>query len=228
MSDPFVQLIDVTKRYGVRAVVAGVSLDVAQGEIVALLGPSGCGKTTTLRLIAGLETPDSGEIRIAGECAAVAGRNLIYPHLRRVGFVFQDLALWPHLTISGSLDFVLSSSGVRRAERPARIADMLRMVRIEPLAHRYPAGLSGGEQQRAALARALVAQPRLLLLDEPMTSLDTGLKIDLLAEFAVLQRSLKLTTIYVTHDQTETRTLSARVAKMRQGEIEKIQTAAIR
>ena len=217
MNSPFLQLVEVTKRYDDGAIVQCLSLDVTEGEIVALLGASGCGKTTTLRLIAGLETPDEGEIWIEGARVASAGRNLVPPNARRIGFVFQDLALWPHLSVARSLDFVLASGGVPNRERAKRISDVLRLVRIEPLAGRYPHQLSGGEQQRAALARALVGQPRLLLLDEPMSSLDDDLKAELLIQLKSLHRSLGVTTIYVTHGRSEAATLARRIAFMSDG-----------
>ncbi len=219
----FVRLVRVTKRYGERTVVDDVSLDVAEGEIIALLGASGCGKTTLLRLIAGLETPDAGEIWIAGERVAADGRNIYAPRARGIGFVFQDLALWSHLTVAGNLDFVLSSIGVSKQARKMRIEEALRMVRIEPFADAYPHRMSGGEQQRAALARALVARPRLLLLDEPMSSLDAELKSELLAELAALQKQLRISTVYVTHSDAEARTLAHHVAMMRAGRIEYVE-----
>ncbi len=225
MGESFLRLIEVTKRYGERVILDGVSLDVAAGEFVALLGPSGCGKTTALRLIAGLETPDAGEIWIADKRVASDGRNLAPPRARGVGFVFQDLALWPHLTVSGSLDFVLACAKVPKRERAKRITEMLRLVRIERFAGSHPGQLSGGEQQRAALARALIGRPRLLLLDEPMSSLDADLKTDLLKELAGLQRSLGVTAMYVTHDQAEARTVAHRIISMREGRIEQAGSA---
>jgi len=221
--DAFVRLVRVTKRYGERTVVDSVSLDVVEGEVIALLGASGCGKTTLLRLIAGLETPDAGEIWIAGECVAANGRNTLPPRARNIGFVFQDLALWSHLTVAGNLDFVLSSIGVSKRERKMRIEEALRMVRIEPFAAAYPHRMSGGEQQRAALVRALVARPRLLLLDEPMSSLDAELKSELLAELAALQKQLRISTVYVTHSDAEARALAHHVAMMRAGRIEYVE-----
>jgi len=214
MNEAFLRFVAVTKRYGGRAIVDHASLFVAEGEAVALLGPSGCGKTTTLRLIAGLEKPDDGEIRIGGECVAAGGRNLVPPHKRGIGFVFQDLALWPHLTAEGNLDFVLASAGMKRRERRGRVADTLRMMRAEGFARRYPSQLSGGEQQRVAVARALIARPRLLLLDEPMSNLDTSLRGQLLEELRLLQNHLSVTTVYVTHDRAEADTLAARVIRM--------------
>jgi len=215
-----VKLIRITKRVGKRTLIDRASLDIPARGIVALFGPSGCGKTTTLRLIAGLETLDTGEIWIGTERVAAEGCNLLAPRARGIGFVFQDLALWPHLTVAGNLDFVLASAGVPRRERPDRVAEALRMVRIEPLAQNYPGKLSGGEQQRAALARALVGRPRLLLLDEPMSSLDESLKADLLSEFAALQRSLGITTIYVTHNRSEIAALACETAWMIEGRIQ--------
>lgn len=220
MNESFVRLRAVTKRRGDRKVVSNVSFEVAEGEFLALLGPSGCGKTTTLRLIAGLETADAGEIWIAGRRVTADARNLLPPRSRGVGFVFQDLALWPHLTVTGNLDFVLASAKVPKRERAERIAEALRLVRIERFAQSYPGQLSGGEQQRAALARALIARPRLLLLDEPMSSLDPSLKADLLNELASLQRSLGVTAIYVTHNEDEAATLATRIALMTDGRIE--------
>src|SRR5712692_9776694 len=142
MNESFVRLDGVTKRRGDRQVVSNVSFEVAEGELLGLLGPSGCGKTTTLRLIAGLETPDAGEIWIAGRRVAAAGRNLLPPRSRGVGFVFQDLAHWPHLTVAGNLEFVLASAKVPKHERAKRIAEILRLVRIERFAQSYPGQLS--------------------------------------------------------------------------------------
>ncbi len=215
----FVRLIGVTKRFDSRAAVDRMSLNIESGEMMALLGPSGCGKTTTLRLIAGLDKPDEGEILIGGECAAINRRNIIPPHRRGIGFVFQDLALWPHLTTEGNLNFVLASAGMRRRERKERIAETLSMVRAESFARRYPAQLSGGERQRVAIARALVGRPRLLLLDEPMSNLDTGLGEQLLVELKSLQHRLQITTVYITHDRREAEALNARIVLMKEGRV---------
>ncbi|MGQ0762668.1 MAG: ABC transporter ATP-binding protein [Acidobacteriota bacterium] len=227
MSEAFLRLVEVTKRFGSRTVVDRASLDVAEGEVVAILGASGCGKTTLLRLIAGLEIPDDGEIWIAGERVAANRHNLVPPHARNVGFVFQDLALWPHLTVAGNLDFVLGAARWPRRERQKRIDEVLRLVHIESFAQKYPDQLSGGEQQRAAIARALVAHSQLLLLDEPLSNLDADLKAVLLHELAVLQAKLKLTTVYVTHDRVEAATFAHRVALMKKGQIEQVITAEL-
>lgn len=219
MSLPLLRLAGVTKRYGQRTVVDGVSLDVHAGECVVILGPSGCGKTTVLRLIAGLERPDAGEVQVDGRAVARAGRILVPPYERHLGYVFQDLALWPHLTVRENLDFVMRSAAVQSAERAERSGELLSLVRIEMLADRYPHELSGGEQQRAALARALVGRPRVLLLDEPFSSLDPDLRIVLREEVQRLQRSLHLTSIYVTHDREDAATLADRIVEMQQGRI---------
>jgi iron(III) transport system ATP-binding protein len=224
MPEAFLRLVEVTKRFGRRTVVDNVSLEVAEGETVALLGASGCGKTTTLRLVAGLEEPEAGEIWIAGECVAANGRNLVPPGARGVGFVFQDLALWPHLTVAGNLDFVLSSAGIPKRERAERVNETLRLMRIDRFAHSYPNELSGGEQQRVAIARAIIAHPSLLLLDEPMSSLDAELKNDLMSELISLQSALDATTVYITHDRVEALAMAYRVAMMKNGKITQIAT----
>jgi iron(III) transport system ATP-binding protein len=215
----------VSKRFGSHHALNDVSLEVAAGEAVVILGPSGCGKTTLLRLIAGLEIPDRGEIWLAGTQVSGPGRALVPPHERGIGFVFQDLALWPHLTVQKNLDFVLESAKTPRADRAARRHEVLTLVRIEPLSSRYPHELSGGEQQRVALARALVGQPRVLLLDEPLSSLDPELRATLRGELARLQRVLHVTTVYVTHDREDVTALADRVVEMRGGRIVSISNA---
>jgi ABC-type Fe3+/spermidine/putrescine transport system ATPase subunit len=210
---------NVSKRFGAHQALDSVSLEVMSGESVAILGPSGCGKTTLLRLIAGLEIPDSGEIWLNGVRAARAHGNLLAPNERHIGFVFQDLALWPHLTVAQQLDFVLGSQKVPQAERSSRIREALSLVQIESLAARHPHELSGGEQQRVALARALVGSPRLLLLDEPFSSLDRELRVSLRHELVILQQRLGVTTISVTHDTEDAAVLANRTIMMRAGTI---------
>jgi iron(III) transport system ATP-binding protein len=185
------------------------------------VGPSGCGKTTLLRLIAGLDTPEDGEIWIEQQQVAGAGRNRVPPGDRGIGFVFQDLALWPHLTVREQLDFVLQSAGRTKTERLGRIREVLDLFHVgSSLAGRLPHQLSGGEQQRVALARALVGSPRLLLLDEPFSSLDAELRVALRSELATLQRQLRVPTIYVTHDRDDAAVLGDRTVFMRSGRIE--------
>lgn len=222
MTQALLQLQGVTKRYSGRPALHEISFEVEPGEAVVILGPSGCGKTTLLRLAAGLEVPDAGTIALDGERVAEPRRNLVPPHRRRIGLVFQDLALWPHLTVRAHLDFVMGSVAVPSPARAGSAQQVLTIVRIEQLADRYPHQLSGGEQQRLALARALVGQPRLLLLDEPFSSLDPELRSALRAEFVSLQRSLGLTTIYVTHDREDAAALATRLVSMREGRIESV------
>ncbi|MBX3295859.1 MAG: ABC transporter ATP-binding protein [Acidobacteria bacterium] len=219
---PFLRIVGVSKSFGGRAILKNLSLEVAQGESVVLVGPSGCGKTTLLRMIAGLETPDAGEIYLDGECVAAGGQNLVPPFVRRIGFVFQDLALWTHLTVEGNLRFVLSSRKVPKTEHAKRIEEMLSLVRMKGFAEKYPGKLSGGEQQRVALARALIGGSRLLLLDEPLSSLDADLRGELRDELIRIQKRLRITTVSVTHDEAEARVLADRIVKLKDGEIESI------
>jgi len=219
VSVPALSVAQVSKRVGAHQALADVSLEVSAGEAVVIVGPSGCGKTTLLRLIAGLEVPDTGTIAAHGARVAGPGHNLLPPHERGVGFVFQDLALWPHLTVGGNLGFVLESGHVARAERAPRAQQALDMMRIGHLAGRYPHQLSGGEQQRVALARALVGQPRVLLLDEPFSSLDSELRAALRTELHQLRRELRVTMVYVTHDREDAAALADDVVEMRAGRI---------
>jgi ABC-type sugar transport system ATPase subunit len=219
MSETAVSTRHVTKDFGSHRAVDGVSLDIASGEVVVIVGPSGCGKTTLLRLIAGLEMPDSGEVWFAGRQVAGPRRNLLSPHERKIGFVFQDLALWPHLTVRENLEFVVESAGTPRSDRPSRIRDALNLVRVETLASRYPHQLSGGEQQRVALARAFVGRPALLLMDEPFSSLDPELRGALRRDFLRLQQATHVTTVYVTHAREDAAALADRIIEMRAGRV---------
>jgi ABC-type Fe3+/spermidine/putrescine transport system ATPase subunit len=219
VTEPALSIRNVSKRFRSHQALDGVSLETAVGEALVIVGPSGCGKTTLLRLIAGLDVPDSGEIWLSGRQVASRQHSLVPAHKRGIGFVFQDLALWPHLTVQQSLDFVLESLGAPRRERAAKSHEALTRVRVERLATRYPHELSGGEQQRVALARALVGQPRVLLLDEPLSSLDPELRSSLRAELVRLQRTLKVTTVYVTHDRGDVAALADRTVEMRSGRI---------
>ena len=221
MTASFLRLTGVTKSYDGRGGIVGFSLDVAAGESVVIVGPSGSGKTTLLRLVAGLERPDAGEIWLEGRTVAGPKRNLVAPHDRGLGFVFQDLALWPHLSVCRNLEFVLGSAAVPHVRRTERIEEALRLCRIGAhLADRYPHQLSGGEQQRVALARALVGAPRLLLLDEPLSSLDPELRVSLRGELASLRRQLHLTMIYVTHDADDAAILADRTVTLRSGRVQ--------
>ncbi len=204
----------ITKRYGTQTVVDALDLSVAQGECIALLGPSGCGKTTTLRMVAGYVAPDAGRIVMDGRAIERAP-----PYRRNIGMVFQAYALFPHMSAAGNVGFGLEMRGVGRAEREARVAEALGMVGLAALGERYPAQLSGGQQQRVALARALVIRPSLLLLDEPLSNLDAGLRVEMRQEIAALRRRTGITTLFVTHDQQEALALADRIAVMDHGRL---------
>ena len=211
------QLTGLGKTYGdVRAVV-GVDLDIGEGELVVLLGPSGCGKTTTLRMIAGFVAPSAGEIRLGG-------RDITRepPWKRNTGLVFQSYALFPHLTAAENIAFGLRMRRLPEAEVTAKLAEVLRLVRLEGLAERLPRELSGGQQQRVALARALVIEPDILLLDEPLSNLDAKLRAEVRVEIRELQRKLGLTTVMVTHDQEEALTMADRLVVMSAGRVQQV------
>ena len=211
----------VHKRFGATPVLTGVDLEVPAGGIVALLGPSGCGKTTLLRSIAGLEQPDSGEIRV-GE-RVLSGPGVFVPaERRRIGMVFQDWALFPHLSVARNVGFGLT----REERRAGRVAEALELVGLAGLAERVPATLSGGQQQRVALARAVATRPSVILLDEPFSNLDAALRMQIRAEVARLLRELGLTALFVTHDQEEAFLLGDQVAVMLAGVIEQQATPA--
>jgi ABC-type Fe3+/spermidine/putrescine transport system ATPase subunit len=197
--------------------VDGLTLSAKRGEILALLGPSGCGKTTALRLIAGFEVPEAGVVELGGK-VMTGGRTFVPPERRGVGMVFQDYALFPHLTVEANVSFGLAKLAPALRARRARAA--LDMVGLGPLAKRYPHELSGGQQQRVALARALAPEPTILLLDEPLVSLDAPLKQEMMAQLKEIQRRLGVTTLYITHDQTEAMQIADRLAIMRAGRIE--------
>jgi putative spermidine/putrescine transport system ATP-binding protein len=212
-----VQIDGLRKRYGSAVAVNGVSLAVRAGELLTLLGPSGCGKTTTLRCIGGFVRPDAGTIAIGGE--DVTG---LPPYRRHFGMVFQSYALFPHLTVFENVAFGLRIRRVASSELTSRVRRSLESVRLSDLAERLPKQLSGGQQQRVALARALVYEPRVLLLDEPLSNLDAKLRVEMRLEIRAIQRQQGLTAIYVTHDQEEALSISDRVAVMREGRIEQL------
>ncbi len=215
-----IALAGVSKTYGDRAAVQDISLAIEEGERVVMVGPSGCGKTTVLRLLAGFLAPDSGTISIDGAVVAADGRNLRPPEKRHLGMVFQDLALWPHLTVTGNLDFGLRAQGVPREERRRRIHEILELVEMQGFALSKPAALSGGQQQRVALARALVLRPRALLMDEPLSNLDQDLNVRLRREILRLHEAIGFTLIYVTHDREEAAEIGTRIVRMSSGRIE--------
>ncbi|MBL8702829.1 MAG: ABC transporter ATP-binding protein [Alphaproteobacteria bacterium] len=211
----------LTKRFGALAALDAVDLVIPDGAFAALLGPSGCGKTTFLRLLAGLETPTSGRIRIGD--ADVTG---LPPERRGLGMMFQSYALFPHMTVAENIRFPLRMRGAEaRDAQMARVERALRLVQLEGFADRFPRQLSGGQQQRVALARAMIADPPVLLLDEPLSNLDAQLRKDMQVELIELHRKLGITTVLVTHDQDEALSLADRVVLMRQGRIEQQGTA---
>ena len=217
---PIIRIREVTKRFGQTVTaVDGVTLDIREGEFFALLGPSGCGKTTLLRAIAGLVAPSSGRVSLFGELATDGRSRRIPPDKRAIGFLFQGGALWPHMSVRRTLDFVMRYAGVPRAEWSARRAKLLGLVDLEGFDERRPANLSGGEGQRLALARALASQPRILLLDEPLGPLDAGRRKSLLESLRRLRAELHLTVLHVTHDPGEARGVSTRTLSMEAGRI---------
>jgi iron(III) transport system ATP-binding protein len=219
-----VRIEKLVKRYGDNEVVRGLDLHIRDGEIVCLLGPSGCGKTTTLRMVAGLETPTSGSVHI-GDQLVSGPDTFVPPEHRQLGMVFQSYAVWPHMTVLDNVTFPLKVAGKSSgAEEHARQA--LASVQLDGLEGRYPHQLSGGQQQRVALARALVSEPRVLLLDEPLSNLDARLREEMRDEIRALVKRIGVTVVFVTHDQEEALGLSDRVAVMEQGVIQQLDTPA--
>jgi ABC-type Fe3+/spermidine/putrescine transport system ATPase subunit len=214
-----ISLDNVVKAFAGRTAVDSLSLRIERGERLVLWGPSGCGKTTVLRLIAGLELPDLGAIQIDGRTVAQAGRIIVPPEQRGIGMVFQDLALWPHMTVRDNLLFGLRSRRVSVADSEGRVKDLLKRVNLEPREGAKPHELSGGEQQRVALARALVLQPSILLMDEPLSSLDEDLKQQIIKDVLKLQNDVAFTLIYVTHDRSEAEAVASRICKMVEGRV---------
>lgn len=217
------KLQDISKSFGGDAAVDGLTLDILQGEMFGLLGPSGCGKTTTLRMIAGLENPDQGAIML-GERYLVDPRShrVVRPEKRDMGMVFQSYAVWPHMTVEENVAFPLQLRKVSKAETRRRVAQILDITGLGHLAQRPSSRLSGGQQQRVALARALVYEPSVLLLDEPLSNLDAALREQMRKEIQRLHRELKLTVIFVTHDQAEAMSLATRMAVMNRGRVEQL------
>ena len=216
-----VVLKGISKVFGKLRAVDDVSLEIGDGDFFTLLGPSGCGKTTLLRVIAGFYTPDKGEVVFGDRIM-----NDVPPHRRETGMVFQNYALFPHLTVWENIAYGLRVRKVGRAEMDARIGEMIRSVRLEGLEKRFPSQLSGGQQKRVALARALVISPQILLMDEPLSNLDAKLRVAMREEIRRIQKELGITTIYVTHDQEEAMAVSDRIAILNLGRLEQLGSPA--
>ncbi len=219
MAELSVDIRDLVKYHGGTLAVDHLSLQIRRGEFFSLLGPSGSGKTSTLRLLAGFEDPDSGEILIEGK-----SMRRVPPHVRPVNIVFQSYALFPHMTVETNISFGLQMRRLPRGETRSRVGRALEMVKLVGKEHRFPSGLSGGEQQRVALARALVNQPAVLLLDEPLGALDQQLRQEMQVELKAIQQQINLTFLFVTHHQEEALTMSDRLAVMNHGRILQVGT----
>lgn len=215
-----VRLINLVKRFGNETPVDGVTITAEEAELTTLLGPSGCGKTTTLRMIAGLEAPDAGEIWIGDRLVAAPAKGIyVPPEKRNIGMVFQSYAIWPHMTAFDNVAYPLRLRGASRADAKKRVSEIFALLRLNGLESRYPGQLSGGQQQRVALGRAIVYQSSLLLLDEPLANLDAKVREVVRFELKELQERLNFTTIYVTHDQGEAMVLSDKVVVMNRGKV---------
>ena len=209
-----IEMIDVTKHYGNGVVLERLTLTVEKGERLVVVGPSGCGKTTFLRLVAGFEVPESGEIRLNGRVVAGRGEIVVPPQKRGVGMVFQELALWPHMRVFDNIAFGLKVRNTPKKKMERQAFAWLEAVGLEGLEHRYPDQLSGGQRQRVALARALITEPTILLMDEPLSSLDDALREKLSRLIVDLQESRGFTLVYVTHSRLEVEAIATRVFKM--------------
>lgn len=216
---------DVEKIYGNTMILPQINMCVSKGEFVSLLGPSGCGKTTTLRLIAGLEEPTRGEIRINDQPVA-NNRHFVPPEKRNLGMVFQSYAIWPHMCVFDNIAYPLRIRKLSKAQIEERVARVVTSLHLTGLEKRHPHELSGGQQQRVALGRALVMEPLMLLLDEPLSNLDAKLRVGMRQEIKQIQKDYNTTVIYVTHDQDEAMTMSDRVVLMNKGGIEQQGTPA--
>lgn len=219
MSDSVIELINISKSFADQPVLFDINLTIRNGEFITLLGPSGCGKTTLLRLISGFETPSSGTIKLNGRDI-----TMLSPEARHVNTVFQSYALFPHMSVYENVAFGLRCVGESKTTIDSRVREMLSIVKLEKFMHRMPRDLSGGQQQRVAIARALVNHPAVLLLDEPLSSLDYRLRIELQLELKQLQRKLGITFIFVTHDQQEALSMSDRVVVLADGQIQQVGT----
>jgi iron(III) transport system ATP-binding protein len=218
---------NIGKSFGEVKVINDISLSINDGEFVSFLGPSGCGKTTSLRMVAGLESPTSGKLLIGDNIVNDANKkHFTPPEKRRVGMVFQSYAVWPHMNVFNNVAYPLKVAGVNKEEIQQRVNQILSVVELTGLEERMPQALSGGQQQRVALARGLVAQPKVLLLDEPLSNLDAKLREKMRQDIRKIQQHFKITCIYVTHDQIEAFTMSDRIVIMDKGDIIQMGTPA--
>jgi len=217
----YLALSKITKRYGALTVVDAIDIEIEEGEFICLLGPSGCGKTTTLRMIAGFGEPTEGRIVLRGQEIS-SPHHIVPPEKRGMSMIFQSYAIWPNMTVAENVSFGLELKKLARAEIRRRVGEILEIVQMSHLADRYPAELSGGQQQRVALARSIVIQPAVLLLDEPLSNLDANLREEMRSEIRRLHEEFRITTVYVTHDQSEAMATADRIAVMNQGRIEQI------
>jgi iron(III) transport system ATP-binding protein len=217
----------LTKRFGDRTALHGINIDLPEGAFLVLLGPSGCGKTTTLRMLAGLEQPTGGSIRFGDRVVADAEAGVDVPADRRgLGMVFQSYALWPHMTVRANVEWPLRVAKWSRADRRARVQEVLAALEIGELAERHPAQISGGQQQRVAIARTIAPRPGVLLFDEPLSNLDARLRVETRAELVRVHRMTGATSVYVTHDQVEALAMATHIAVMNEGRIEQLGTPA--
>ncbi len=216
-----IRIDKLVKRFGASTAVSGVSLEVPKGAFLVLVGPSGCGKSTMLRMLAGLEPPSEGTIEFDGRTVSDGAKAwTIEPGRRDAGLVFQSYALWPHMSVAGNVDWPLKVAGLNRAEREARVAEVLQLLGIHHLAERFPNEISGGQQQRVAIARMIAPKPGILLFDEPLSNLDAKLRVEMRTELLRVHRATGATSVYVTHDQVEAMTMASHVAVMNEGRIE--------
>ena len=219
------EIRELSKSFGGVRAVRTVSLSVPDGALLVLLGPSGCGKTTLLRMLAGLEPPSAGQILFDNEVVSDGQRNWsVDPAKRNSGLVFQSYALWPHMSVRGNVEWPLKVARMAKAERTARVDEVLRLLDISELAERYPSEISGGQQQRVAIARTIAPRPRVLLFDEPLSNLDAKLRVEMRTELSRLHRTTGATAVYVTHDQVEAMTMATHVAVMNHGRVEQFGT----
>jgi iron(III) transport system ATP-binding protein len=220
---PHIVLAGIEKRFGDFLAIRHLDLQVREGELMTFLGPSGCGKTTTLRMVAGLELPTAGRIEIAGRVFNdTAAGVAVPPEQRGMGMVFQSYAVWPHMTVARNIDYPLRIRRVAREEREARLAKVLTLVHLDGQQHKYPHQLSGGQQQRVALARGLIMEPKVLLLDEPLSNLDAKLRRGMRREIRDIQQTLGMTMLYVTHDREEAEEISDRMAVLIAGRLAQV------